>query len=84
MPMQFLEPSIQQRIIEVFDKLSESDSNDELYEKFMGIIRSIAATHGLSNELVNELENMFLLRTRETLDLGYRKGIQDGLKLRRS
>lgn len=67
----WLEPSVETRVNEIFDYICDNDP-ERLYHKFCSAIRAIK-----DKELSFDLENYFLLMVKQTTEYSYRKGISD-------
>lgn len=80
MPMKWLEPAIEKRIEEICDRLGKEDP-EEFYKRFMGCISKVDGQATLKDVLF-ELENTFVLRTRQAAEISYRAGLTDGLNLK--
>jgi hypothetical protein len=81
MLMEWLDPSMEKQCMELFDHIC---SDDDLYLKFMSIIESMKKqTPQVSNDLMFQMENIFILNIKNTVDKSYRAGMADGLNLRK-
>lgn len=80
MLLQLLEPTIQNQVVEVFDQIAV---DNDMYMKFMTVLALMEKDKpGLSKELLFQMENIFILTVKQTVEISYRAGISDGLKLR--
>ncbi len=81
--MEWLEPSIENRVNELFNDIWENDEVINVVKQ--RIIDVINSTENKSlTESMLELENIIILRIRHAVDVSYREGLKNGLKLAQS
>lgn len=78
MVMRWLEPVIEQRTNEIFDRLWKEDEDiGDLKQKLADIFKS--TEDPATKALVLELENLYILRIRRRINTSYRTGLSDGI-----
>lgn len=82
MLMEWLKPVIDCKANEMFDSYCQSD-RDNLHQHFL-IMLDRVRRHDVAEtpeDILYELENIFILRTRYAVEFSYRSGVSDGIKL---
>ncbi|MGD8188597.1 hypothetical protein ACQCN2_01220 [Brevibacillus ginsengisoli] len=73
----WLEPSIERRTDKIFNDLC--DERHGFYNKFINSIKST----NIENDLIFDLENIFILMARQAIDISYRSGLSDMNELKK-
>jgi uncharacterized protein YggL (DUF469 family) len=80
MLIEWLRPSIENRILEISEEYDQDDVNECLRKKFMDILIELNEKQPLGNAFY-ELEGLFNLNSFSAIDYSYRAGIKDVLML---
>lgn len=77
MMLKWLEPAIEQRILEVSDACEEQ--TNQLYEELLGLLKQLESTNSISLDLISKIENVYVLKTNIVVKHAYKAGFDDGM-----
>ncbi|MCC8435510.1 hypothetical protein HP567_013235 [Brevibacillus sp. M2.1A] len=75
--LKWLEPAIEQRILEVSDACEEQ--TNQLYEELIKLLRQLESSNSISLDLINKIENIYVLKTNIVVKHAYKAGFNDGM-----